>query len=66
MEAKDLTLINPATGNFVFKIYSFEDCSFADLQRSNCYLLILVNKGKGKVKTNFTEYSFVENSLFAF
>lgn len=62
----ELTLLNPHTGHFAFRIYDLEKCSFAELQRNNCYLLILVKEGKGTVKANFTEYSFGKNSLFAF
>ncbi|HEX8016006.1 MAG TPA: helix-turn-helix domain-containing protein [Flavobacterium sp.] len=61
------TLINPQTGNLAFKILSFEDnVHFDHLQRNNYYSLIWVTKGKGKVKADFSEHSFEENSLLAF
>lgn len=63
---QELTLLNPHTGHFAFRIYDLENCSFADLQRNNCYLLILIREGAGKVKANFSEYGFGKNSLFAF
>ena len=61
------TLINPQNGNLAFKLFSFEDDSYFDhLQRNNYYSLIWLTQGKGKVKADFSEYDFQENSLFAF
>ena len=61
------TLINPQNGNLAFKILSFEDnVHFDHLQRNNYYSLIWVTKGKGKVKADFAEHQFEENSLLAF
>ena len=61
------TLINPKTGNLAFKILPFEDnIHFDHLQRNNYYSLIWVTKGKGKVKADFAEHHFDENSLLAF
>ncbi|KAF2079636.1 helix-turn-helix domain-containing protein [Flavobacterium sharifuzzamanii] len=61
------TLINPQNGNLAFKILSFDDNSHFDhLQRNNYYSLIWVTKGKGKVKADFAEHHFKENSLLAF
>lgn len=61
------TLINPQNGNLAFKILSFEDNSYFDhLQRNNYYSLIWVTKEKGKVKADFAEHQFEENSLLAF
>ena len=61
------TLVNQQNGNLAFKLFSFEDNSYFDhLQRNNYYSLIWVMEGSGQLKTNFSEYSFEENSLFAF
>ncbi|WP_343705444.1 helix-turn-helix domain-containing protein [Flavobacterium sp.] len=61
------TLINPQNGNLAFKILPFDDNSHFDhLQRNNYYSLIWVTKGKGKVKADFAEHHFEENSLLAF
>ena len=61
------TLVNPQNGNLAFKLFSFEDDSHFDhLQRNNYYSLIWLTQGKGKVKADFSEYDFQENSLFAF
>lgn len=61
------TLINPQNGNLAFKILPFADNSHFDhLQRNNFYSLIWVTKGKGKVKADFAEHYFEENSLLAF
>jgi len=61
------TLVNPQNGNLAFKLFSFEDDSYFDhIQRNNYYSLIWLTKGEGKVKADFSEYDFQENSLFAF
>jgi len=61
------TLINPQNGNLAFKLFYFDDNSHYDhLQRNNYYSLIWVTKGRGKVKADFAEHTFEENSLLAF
>jgi len=61
------TLINPQNGNLAFKLLPFDDGSYFDhVQRNNYYSLIWVREGEGKVKADFAEYDFKENSLFAF
>lgn len=61
------TLINEQNGNLAFKLFSFEDNSYFDhLQRNNYYSLIWVTAGRGKLKTDFSEYNFEKNSLFSF
>ena len=61
------TLINPQNGNLAFKLFYFDDNSHYDhLQRNNYYSLIWVTKGFGKVKADFAEHTFEENSLLAF
>ncbi len=62
-----LTLVNPQNGNLAFKLLTFEDGSYFDhIQRNNYYSLIWITEGNGKVKADFAEYDFYENSLFAF
>jgi len=61
------TLVNEQNGNLAFKLFSFEDNSYFDhLQRNNHYSLIWVREGKGKLKTDFSEWNFEQNSLFSF
>jgi len=61
------TLVNEQNGNLAFKLFSFEDNSYFDhLQRNNYYSLIWVTEGNGKLKTDFSEYIFEQNSLFSF
>ncbi len=61
------TLINNANGNLAFKLYGFEDNSHFDhIQRNNYYSLVWVQKGAGKLRADFSEYDFEENTLFAF
>ncbi len=60
-------MINPQTGNLAFKLYSFEDNHHFDhIQRLNYFSLILVTEGEGKLKADFSEFDFKENTLFAF
>ncbi len=61
------TLVNPSNGNLAFKVFSFEDNSaFDHLQRLNYYTVILINKGQGILKVDFTEYNFTQNTLMCF
>lgn len=61
------TLVNSQNGNLAFKLLAFEDGSYFDhIQRNNYYSLIWITEGNGKLKADFAEYDFVENSLFAF
>lgn len=61
------TLVDPQTGNLAFKFFSFDDNSHFDhIQRLNYYSLIWIQKGKGKVKVDFSEYDFTQNQLLAF
>ena len=61
------TLVNEQNGNLAFKLFSFEDNNYFDhLQRNNYYSLIWITEGTGKLKTDFSEYNFGQNSLFSF
>ena len=61
------TITNPQNGNLGFKLFHFGDNNHFDhLQRNNYYSLIWVKKGSGKVKADFAEHHFEENSLLAF
>ncbi len=61
------TLINPQNGNLAFKLFSFDNNAYFDhLQRNNYYSLIWIKEGAGKVKADFSEYDFIQNTLFAF
>ena len=61
------TLVNPSNGNLAFKVFSFEDnSSFDHLQRLNYYTVVLITKGQGKLKVDFAEYDFTQNTLMSF
>jgi YesN/AraC family two-component response regulator len=61
------TLINPQNGNLAFKLFSFEGNNHFDhIQRLNYFSLIWIKEGNGKVKSDFSEYSFAKNTLFSF
>ncbi len=67
LNQKTFTLVNPQNGNLAFKLFSFEGNNHFDyIQRLNYFSLIWVKKGNGKVKADFSEYDFSENTLFAF
>jgi len=61
------TLVNPQNGNLAFKVFSFEDnSSFDHLQRLNYYSIILISEGHGKLKADFAEYDFTQNTMLCF
>lgn len=61
------TLVNPQNGNLAFKVFSFEDNRLFDhLQRLNYYSIILISEGEGKLKADFAEYDFIQNTMFCF
>jgi AraC-like DNA-binding protein len=61
------TLINPQTKALAFRIFEFEDDSyFADLKNQNFYSIVLVTGGRGKLRADFSEYTFETNSLMCF
>lgn len=67
LQKNHFTLINPQTGNLAFKLYYFEkENPFDHIQRLNYYSLIWVKNGIGKVKSDFSNYTFKENTLFSF
>ncbi|HEY9194669.1 MAG TPA: helix-turn-helix domain-containing protein, partial [Mucilaginibacter sp.] len=61
------TLIDPVKGNLAFKLFSFNDNSYFDhLQRNNYFSVIWIKEGSGKLRSDFSEYSFEQNTLLAF
>ncbi len=61
------TLVNPSNGNLAFKVFSFEDnSSFDHLQRLSYYSMIVITNGQGKLKADFAEHNFTENTLMCF
>ena len=61
------TLINPQTKALAFKIFAFEDDTyFAGLKNQSFYSIILVTKGKGKIRVDFSEYLFDADCLMCF
>lgn len=67
MQQNTFTLINPQNGNLAFKLFSFDNNAYFDhLQRNNYYSLIWIKEGAGNVKADFSEYDFIQNTLFAF
>ncbi len=60
-------MVNPQNGNLALKVFNFESNNHFDhIQRLNYYTLIWLKEGTGKVKSDFHEYDFENNSLFAF
>lgn len=63
----NFTLINEQNGNLAFKLFPFEDTNcFDHVQRHNYFTLIWLKEGSGKVRADFSEYSFKGNSILAF
>jgi len=62
-----LTLVNPQNGNLAFKVFSFADNgAFDHVQRVNYYSLIWIKEGRGKLRSDFSEYDFDGSVLLAF
>jgi AraC family transcriptional regulator, transcriptional activator of pobA len=67
IDNSSFTLVNPQNGNLAFKLFSFEDNSiFCNVQRLSYYSLIWIQKGKGRIKVDFSEFEFAEGQLLAF
>ncbi|WP_207429769.1 helix-turn-helix domain-containing protein [Pedobacter sp. SYSU D00535] len=61
------TLVNPQSGNLAFRIHEFEDDSyFREQKKAGYYSIVLVTKGRGLLKADFSEYDFNENALMCF
>ncbi len=61
------TLVNPINGHLAFKLFTFEDnCTFDHIQRNNYYSIIWIIDGKGKVKSDFSEYEFEAGQMYSF
>jgi len=61
------TLVNQQNGNLSFKLFEFGNNSYFDhIQRNNYFTLILITSGEGLAKVDFCDYTFQENTLFAF
>ncbi|MFP7655341.1 helix-turn-helix domain-containing protein [Chryseobacterium proteolyticum] len=61
------TLVNEQNGNLAFKLFEFDNNSYFDhIQRNNYFTLILINSGEGIATVDLCDYSFTENTLFAF
>lgn len=61
------TLVNQQNGNLAFKLFEFDNSSYFDhIQRNNYFTIILIISGEGVAKVDFSDYSFTENTLFAF
>ncbi|RMZ59665.1 AraC family transcriptional regulator [Chryseobacterium nematophagum] len=61
------TLLNQQNGNLAFKLFEFDNNSYFDhIQRNNYFTLILITSGEGVATVDLCDYSFKENTLFAF
>lgn len=61
------TLVNQQNGNLSFKVFEFDNSSYFDhIQRNNYFTIIIITSGKGLAKVDLCEYSFKEDTLFAF
>ncbi|NML20702.1 AraC family transcriptional regulator [Pseudoflavitalea sp. G-6-1-2] len=61
------TLINQQNGHLAFKVFKVENNSHFDhIQRNNYFNLILITKGTGKVKSDFSENNFGSGTLLSF
>ena len=66
-ETGSQTLVNPQNGNLAFKIFGFESiCHFDHIQRLGYYSMIIIQKGTGKLKADFSTHDISENTLMCF
>ncbi|KAA2238399.1 AraC family transcriptional regulator [Chitinophaga agrisoli] len=69
MMNKDLKieLVNPQTNILAFKLIQLNDDEyFKSIKSFNCYKIILIRKGKGRVCFDAARYDFSENCLIRF
>lgn len=61
------TLVNQQNGNLSFKVFEFDNSSYFDhIQRNNFFTIIIITSGRGSAKVDLSEYTFEENTMFAF
>jgi AraC family transcriptional activator of pobA len=66
-EQLKIELVNPQTNVLAFRLIQLnDDTYFKSLKSFNCYKLILIRKGKGKVTFDLAGYDFSENCLIRF
>lgn len=66
LHADAYTLVNPSNGNLAFKVFWFDNTSpFDHLQRHNYYSLIMISGGEGKIKADFSTYTFGPDTLLS-
>lgn len=64
---RSLTLTDKKTGNLAFGIKSFENSNpFTSLQHKNYYTVLIINKGRGALNSNFSTGTFEANGLCFF
>lgn len=62
-----IELINPQTNVLAFRLVQLDDDKyFKSLKSFNCYKMILIRKGKGRVTFDLAKYDFSENCLIRF
>lgn len=62
-----IELVNPQTNVLAFRLIQLNDDKyFKSLKSFNCYKLILIRKGKGRVTFYLAKYDFSENCLIRF
>jgi len=60
-------LVNPETGILAFRLVQFtDDDYFKRLKKFNCYKIILIRKGKGRLIFDKVKFDFSENCLIRF
>ncbi|MBD1423972.1 helix-turn-helix domain-containing protein [Sphingobacterium arenae] len=62
-----IELVNPETNILAFKLITLNDDSyFKSLESYNCYKVILIRRGKGKIAFDNVMYEFSDNCLIRF
>ena len=62
-----IELVNPETSVLAFRLVQFKDDDyFRKLKTYNCYKIILIRKGKGRLTFDKVKYNFSDNCLIRF
>lgn len=66
-EKLKIELVNPQTNLLAFTLVQLHDDNYLkNLKHHNCYKVILIRKGKGRLAFDSTRYEFSENCLIKF
>lgn len=67
MTQNSFTLTNPISKELAFRVFRYDSKSlFEEIQRPNYYSIIIIEEGTAKLKSDFSEYEIIANSILTF